>query len=65
MDKKYYNMKIIRNKYIPFKGFRAINIFGVLFVRGNAKIDNVTIIGIKNIKNNEENRFIKSTNSND
>ena len=36
-------MKIIRNKYIPFKGFRAINIFGVLFVRGNAKIDNVTI----------------------
>lgn len=31
-------MKIIRNKYIPFKGFRAINLFGVLFVRGNAEI---------------------------
>lgn len=37
------NMKIIRNKHIPFKGFRAINIFGVLFVRGNAKIDNVSL----------------------
>ncbi len=24
-------MKIIRNKYIPFKGFRAINLFGILF----------------------------------
>ena len=37
------NMKIIRNKYIPFKGFRAINLFGILFVRGNAKIDDVTM----------------------
>ena len=36
-------MKIIRNKYIPFKGFRAINLFGILFVRGNAKIDEVTL----------------------
>ena len=26
-------MKIIINKYIPFKGFIAINLFGVLFVR--------------------------------
>lgn len=26
-------MKIIRNKFIPFKGFKAINLFGVLFVR--------------------------------
>lgn len=26
-------MKIIFNKYIPFKGFLAINLFGVLFVR--------------------------------
>lgn len=23
----------IRNKFIPFKGFKAINIFGVLFIR--------------------------------
>ena len=43
MDKKYYNMKIIRNKYIPFKGFRAINLFGILFVRGNARINERTI----------------------
>lgn len=26
-------MKIIYNKLIPFKGFKAINLFGVLFVR--------------------------------
>lgn len=31
-------MKIIRNKYIPFKGFKAINLFGILFVKGNAKL---------------------------
>ena len=36
-------MKIIRNKYIPFKGFRAINLFGILFVRGNARISERTI----------------------
>lgn len=40
-------MKIIQNKwinrYIPFPGFRAINLFGVLFVRGDAKIDEVTL----------------------
>ena len=36
-------MKIIRNKYIPFPGFKAINLFGVLFVKNNAKIDDVTI----------------------
>lgn len=27
-------MKIIYNNLIPFKGFLAINLFGVLFVRG-------------------------------
>ena len=37
------NMKIIRNKYIPFQGFRAINLFGILFVRGNARISERTI----------------------
>lgn len=26
-------MKIIYNKFIPFKGFRAINLFGVIFAR--------------------------------
>ena len=34
-------MKIIRNKYIPFGGFRAINLFGVLFVKGN--VSDITI----------------------
>lgn len=27
-------MKIIYNNIIPFNGFKAINIFGILFVRG-------------------------------
>jgi hypothetical protein len=36
-------MKIIRNKYIPFPGYKAINLLGVLFVKNNAKIDEVTI----------------------
>jgi len=26
-------MKIIYNKFIPFKGFKAVNLFGVVFVR--------------------------------
>lgn len=29
-------MKIIRNKIIPFRGYKAINLFGVLFVREDA-----------------------------
>lgn len=36
-------MKIIRSKFIPFQGYKAINLFGVLFVRGDAKIDDVTL----------------------
>ena len=37
-------MKIIRNKFIPFPGYKAINLFGAfLFVKGNAKIDEVTM----------------------
>lgn len=31
-------MKIIRNPFIPFPGFAAINLFGVLFVRKNAVV---------------------------
>lgn len=31
-------MKIIRNKYIPFKGFSAMNILGFLFVREEAEL---------------------------
>ncbi len=33
-------MKIIYNRWIPFRGFLAINLFGVLFVRGSG--DDVT-----------------------
>lgn len=29
-------MKIIRNNIIPFSGYKAINLFGLLFVRKNA-----------------------------
>lgn len=31
-------MRIIYNNVIPFKGFKAINLFGVLFVRGKAPL---------------------------
>ena len=36
-------MKIIRNNIIPFSGNKAMNLFGVLFVRGNARIDDITL----------------------
>lgn len=32
-------MKIIRNRFLPFNGFNAINLFGILFVREYARID--------------------------
>lgn len=39
-------MKIIRNNIIPFKGFKAINLFGILFVRGNAELSDEVINSI-------------------
>lgn len=36
-------MIIIRNNIIPFRGFAAINLFGVLFVRKDAVISEKTI----------------------
>ena len=36
-------MKINRNKYIPLPGNKCIFLFGILFVKNNAKIDDVTI----------------------
>ena len=36
-------MKIIRNNFIPFPSHKAINLFGILFVRGNARIDDITL----------------------
>lgn len=34
---------IIRNNLIPFKGYAAINLFGILFVRNGARIDDYLI----------------------
>lgn len=31
-------MRIVRNKFIPFKGFKCINLFGVLFVREECRL---------------------------
>lgn len=31
-------MKTIRNNIIPFRGFAAVNLFGVLFVRKGARV---------------------------
>lgn len=36
-------MKIIRNNIIPFKGFAAINLFGILFVRKDVEITKQTL----------------------
>lgn len=36
-------MKVIYNTLIPSKGFRAINLFGVLFVRTGCEINSITI----------------------
>lgn len=36
-------MKIIRNNIIPFKGFVAINLFGILFVRKDVVITEQTL----------------------
>lgn len=36
-------MIIIRNKFIPFPGFKALNFMGILFVRGSAKITDRTL----------------------
>lgn len=31
-------MTIIKNKYLPFRGFAAVNLFGVLFVRHGVEV---------------------------
>lgn len=36
-------MKIFRNNIIPFRGFKAINLFGVLFVRTEASLDDADL----------------------
>lgn len=34
-------MKVIQNKFIPFKGYKYINLFGLIFTRDKSKITNV------------------------
>lgn len=34
-------MKIVQNKFIPFKGYKYINIFGIIFTRDKSKITDV------------------------
>ena len=36
-------MKVVYNNIIPFPGFKAINLFGILFARTGSKIDSKTI----------------------
>lgn len=36
-------MFIIRNRYVPFKRFNAINLFGVLFTRPEAEMDELLL----------------------
>lgn len=36
-------MKVIFNNIMPFPGFKAINLFGILFARKGSKIDDRTI----------------------
>lgn len=42
-------MKIIYNTIIPFKGFLAINLFGILFVRGTYRDVNVRLLNHERI----------------
>lgn len=42
-------MKIIYNNIIPIKGFLAINLFGVLFVRGTYRDINATVLNHEKI----------------
>lgn len=36
-------MKIVRNSIIPFKGYKLINLFGVLFCREETELNDVDI----------------------
>lgn len=43
IQQRIWGMKIIRQNILPPKGFLAINLFGYLFCRPNAKITDITI----------------------
>lgn len=34
-------MKIVQNKFIPFKGYKYINLFGIIFTRDKSKITDI------------------------
>ena len=34
-------MKIIKNKYVPFKGYKLINLFGIIFQRNDSKVSDI------------------------
>ena len=36
-------MKTVVNKFIPFKGYTAMNVFGILFCREDCRIDDRTL----------------------
>ena len=36
-------MKLVRNDIIPFRGFKAVHLFGVLFVMGDAMMTSADI----------------------
>lgn len=36
-------MIIIRNNILPFKGYKILNLFGILFVRKDAVVDDIDI----------------------
>ena len=40
---KIHGMTVIRNKFFPFPGYKAINLFGILFAKPNARLDELTI----------------------
>lgn len=42
-------MKIIYNKFIPFRGFLAMNLFGILFVRGTERDINDVVLNHERI----------------
>ena len=43
-------MRIIRNNFIPSRGFKAINLFGILFVREDAAMTERTSTTRKSMK---------------
>lgn len=41
VNKRRKRMNVIYNKIIPFKGFKCVNLFGILFVRVGCKMSEI------------------------